>query len=491
MKEWKFNLTYKNAIILLSILLVIVTILTSFYGYTDIGDYSDVAKYFSGDYNAGIRSSHSYFYGFIMSPLVGLLNNYFAFKIVNLIFIFLILLSMYFISGKDKRIILLSLVAPAVWYISPWITPIIISSFFLLWAWFFIKKYDTNNDMYCLSFAGISLGLSYIFWDTIIFFGLFMAFVFMYNKKFSHFTLLSLAIFVGIMPRLLLDQYLFNFALFSIMKSFLGTLANAFLFGRGTSYAGGLFNKIILLLLILVSIPLYYWKNYSIENLKQNKKTIIFLTLCLLLIFINPQVRYVFSIFPILLLTGIKYIDQKRMKKQIIFSLVISLIFIFPYVVQFYYHPNTLDGRDITYILQNPENPNLSSISRESIISSDLDKIAVDFKNESFIVGNLDDDYRKLAHIYWGSGINEFISIQDYQLFLENNSKILSKKFEPIPNINERRLIWFAGGIDGNNLHENLNNVNYAITFGDDFRYSNFELYKKYEGLYVWRKING
>ena len=124
------------------------------------------------------------------------------------------------------------------------------------------------------------------------------------------------------------------------------------------------------------------------------------------------------------------------MKKQIIFSLVISLIFIFPYVVQFYYHPNTLDGRDITYILQNPENPNLSSISRESIISSDLDKIAVDFKNESFIVGNLDDDYRKLAHIYWGSGINEFISIQDYQLFLENNSKILSKKFEPIPNIN-------------------------------------------------------
>ena len=42
---------YKYIISIIFLLLVLLTLLTSYYGSTDVGDYADVAKYFSGKYS--------------------------------------------------------------------------------------------------------------------------------------------------------------------------------------------------------------------------------------------------------------------------------------------------------------------------------------------------------------------------------------------------------------------------------------------------------
>ena len=124
------------------VLFVSVTLLTNFYGGADIYDYSDVAKYFSGEYPAKIRTSHSYLYGLIHTPFVDLFNSYLVFKITSLICLFLIVYSVYRISNRDKRALWLALLSPIVWYMAPWISPIQLSSLLFLWGWHFIKKYD-------------------------------------------------------------------------------------------------------------------------------------------------------------------------------------------------------------------------------------------------------------------------------------------------------------------------------------------------------------
>src|SRR3989344_1879281 len=122
------NLKKPKFMAILILVLVLITFLTKYYGSTDLGDYSDTAKYFAGVYAADIRSSHSYLYGFIHAPLVGLLGNFFAFKITSLIFLLGIVYSVYQITGKDKRALILILTSPIVWYLAPWINPIQLAS---------------------------------------------------------------------------------------------------------------------------------------------------------------------------------------------------------------------------------------------------------------------------------------------------------------------------------------------------------------------------
>src|SRR3989344_4693814 len=97
------KLSKYNKIVLVSILLVVLTISTNYYGSTDIYDYSDSARFFAGGYSADIRSSHSYFYGFLHSILLNIFQSYFVFKITSLIFLFILILSVYYISEKNSK----------------------------------------------------------------------------------------------------------------------------------------------------------------------------------------------------------------------------------------------------------------------------------------------------------------------------------------------------------------------------------------------------
>src|SRR3989344_5020330 len=126
MKKTRFG---NNLILIVTFFfLSLIAIFTHFIGSTDIGDYTDVAKFFSGEYNAKIRSSHSYFYGFMSSPFVKLTSNFFGMKIITFLWLFLLMLSIYLISKKDRKTLLLIVTAPIFWYMAPFINPIQISS---------------------------------------------------------------------------------------------------------------------------------------------------------------------------------------------------------------------------------------------------------------------------------------------------------------------------------------------------------------------------
>jgi len=161
----------KALVIVVSLLLILITLFSNFYGSTDVFDYSDVAKFFAGDYDAKIRTSHSYLYGFIHAPFIGLFDSYLAFKITSLISLFLIVYSVYWISGKDKRALWLMLLSPIVWYMAPWVSPIQLASLLFLWGYYWIKKYEKNAKVGELFYSGLLIGLAWAFWDAVLFFG--------------------------------------------------------------------------------------------------------------------------------------------------------------------------------------------------------------------------------------------------------------------------------------------------------------------------------
>lgn len=478
----------KIQIIILSLVLVIITLLTKYYGSTDLGDYSDTARYFAGNYNADIRSSHSYLYGFIHAPFIGLFDNYVVFKFSSLLFLSILIWSVYIISKKDSRALLLMLVSPVVWYMAPWINPIQLASIFLLWAYYFIDKYEHSESLKFLFYAGAFIGLGIAFWDTIVFFGAFLVIAYMYNRKLNHLFLLAISILVGLSPRLLLDYWIFGFPFFSLMKSFFGTLTNALFLGRGTSYSTGLLKNSIYFILIALSIPSYFFYFISKrEFLKANKKTIIFLILSLLLIFTNPQIRYTLALVPIIYILIFRNLNHSQWKKQVIISLAIAIIFISPYLIQTTRSINNSDYYDVTEALTNLPNIHLT-LSESDTIEKDLYEIGKDYPNETFVVIGKDDYYQKLAHIYWGKDIDKFVSVQDYDMWKNNETSIFEKKLIFKPKIADRRAIWVGGGILRNDKLNDFENVNYAIGLQANESYEGFGEVRQYSLLKVMKR---
>jgi len=486
----KINKTILIAIIF--ILLIGITLLTQYYGSTDLADYSDTAKFFAGSYSAKIRNSHSYFYGFMLSPLVKLTSSFIGFKITSLIFLMLLIYSIYHIT-KSKKAFWLALLSPVVWYMAPWISPIQLASLLFLWGYYFITKYEEKGKLKFLFYSGLLVGLSWVVWDTILFFGFFLGIVFLWSKKLSHSIFFLIALLIGLSPRLILDFYLFNFPFFTMMKSTFGTFANVSggIYGygaleRATAYSSGL----IMFLPVFLSIPIYYWKLYRPKFFKQNKKSMIFLTISLLLIFINPQIRYTLLLVPIILVILSKNLTQQQFEKQIAFSLVVIILFIFPTIIQIGYPINNHNYRDFTYVLENSFQVTLDKISDEQLMQQDLKQIIEDYPHEVFVVGNLPDSYQFLAHDYWGDEVKELVSIQDYELFLNNSTILYEKTFRPPPNIQDRRQIWISGGMSKNlNDKTDYDSISLAISIREPIDLKNAVLIKKYNLLYL-SKIN-
>ena len=490
MKKLRFNILIEKSFLIVIAMLILITILTSYYGSIDIGDYADVAKFFAGKYSADIRGSHSYLYGYLHSPLVYIFGSFFIFKITSLIFLILIIYSVYSITGKSKRSSWLILLSPAVWYIAPWINPIQLASLFLLWGWYFIVRYNKYLKIKSLLYSGIFLGLGLAVWDTILFIIIFLIIPFLFDKKVSHLFYFFIFILIGLVPRLILDQLLFNFPFYTIIKSSLGTIAN--IFGGIYGSSGHTPKNIINLISVFLAIPLCFWSLFRVSYFVQHKRSILFLSLSLILILTNPQIRYVLSLVPIMIVLLSNHINKKQFKVQIIFSLIISLVFIMPYIIQINNGiGSSVKGIEFTSFLDNISNFSLSKESPSELIKQDIEEIVLKFPNETFIVGNSPDDYALLARIYWGNKVNEFVSIQDYELWVNNESVLFEKRFEPISNINDRRTFWISGGIGKNeNDSTDYENIEYGIGINEPINIKGFIAIKKYNILHLSKKAN-
>ena len=484
------NIVKSNKLIaMLFIILIVLTLTTSYYGSSDIGDYADVAKFFASEYQAKIRSSHSYMLGFVHAPFVALTGNFIIFKITSLIFLILLIYSLYIISGKNKKTFWLSLVSPVVWYMAPWINPIQIASLLLLWAYYYIDKYNNENSLRYLIYSALLIGLGWAFWDTILYFGILLAISFLYNKKSLHLFYYAVFILIGLIPRLILDQILFNFAFYTSIKTFISGYVNLVGGIYGASF-GHTPKTFFTLLPWLLAIPFMFWPLFKKEFFRENKKAMIFLTLSLLLLINNPQIRYVLAIVPIMLLLISKNLNERAIRIQIISSIIITAIFIIPYIIQIGYSINgEIYGSEIGGIIETKKFE-ISPLSPAKFIKEDLQQIEKEFPNEVLVVGNKPDDYQILADLYWNKEIKEFVSIQDYSLWRKNESIIFKKSFQPFINIPERRKIWIEGGIKKNENDEtSYEEIKYALSIGEPAKIEGFNIVKKYNILYISKKI--
>jgi hypothetical protein len=469
---------------------VFITLATNYYGSTDIGDYSDSAQYFGGKYSADIRNSHSYLYGYLHHWFVGFSDNLIAFKITSLLILLAIVYSVYRINGKDKKSLLLMLFAPALWYMAPWVNPIQLAGLFLLWAWFFAMRYEECERIRNLIYSGIFIGLGWAVWDSILFFGVFLGIVFLFNKKLWHLAIFAIGVLAGLIPRMLLDFSLFGCPIYTILKSFFGTIANI---------QGGIYNSVAghspltlsALIFLLLAIPIYYWKTYLGMSKGKNIKTLVFLSLCILLILCNPQIRYIISVAPIMIVLMGKELSEKEYKRQIVASIIISIIFIAPYVVQINncYEKRT-SGADIEYAYMDGFFSSIGGGEKCINIAQDIKNVISSYPNQVFLVGPGADDYALLARNYWGNEVQEFASIQDYNAWKSGNNVLFEKTFNPTPKINERRRIWIIGGMSVNEDKTDYSNIKYALSVrGEQLGVDGFIIAEKYGSIFVWKRV--
>lgn len=476
----------KNELFLLFIIVIImilITFLTHFYGNTDIIEYLDISKYFSGNYAAKIRTTHSYLFGLLHTPLVSITKNFLIYKVTGLIFLLLIVYSVYAISGRNKKALWLVLLSPIVWYISPWASPIQISSLLFLWAYYFIKNYDEKAKLSSLFYSGVLLGLAWAFWDGIIFFWPLLLISFLYDKKFSHVVLFLIALLIGLIPRFISDYILFNSAFFGIIRYVFATLS--FMLYNGLYNQGRDFG-IFLLIQVLFFLPFYSYLLFSKKIFKENKKTIIFLIFSFPVLIFNSQIRFALLLTPIIILILAKYLNKKQYVTQLAIFVIISLLVINPHLIQIKYETN---GDDFGNLIKNIFNLRIKEGFNRDLISSDLNAIVKDYPHQVFIVGNSADFYRTLANIYWGNKVKEFVSIEDYSLYLKNNSIITKEEICSDLNIKERRDICLSVWIKKNAKDStDYASIKYAISEDKFLSLQNFTLVKEYKTLSLFEK---
>lgn len=493
MLNYEFRKSEKIYLFATALALILITFATKYYGSTDIGDYTDVGLYLAGEYQGDIRGSHSFLYGAMHAPFLKVLEGLWLFKLTSLFALFGIIYSVYLISNRNKNALWLALLSPVVWYMAPWANPLQLASLLLLWAWFFIKKFEEERSLRFVVYSGLLIGLGWAIWDSILFFGILLTLPFMFDKKLWENCLLVVSVFVGLLPRLILDQALFGFPFYTIMKSFLGTLANfsGGIYERASGHTGA---SIILIILSLLVIPSLFWRKLANKDfLIKEARTLVFLAISGILLLTNLQIRYLVVLVPIIIVLCSENIDIKRIKTALIISVVVSLIFVVPYIVQIGYNiDNKPFGVEISYIAGKFSSGQGVSIERGNV-QSEIRKSLIDVSNkypgELFVVGNAPDDYALLAGLSSNLNISKFVSIQDYEMWVRNESTFYSKRFAPTPRINDRRQIWLEGGMD-RSLKEDwsYSSIKYALGVEVPAELEGFNVSEKIGRIYLSEK---
>lgn len=473
----------KITVVLLAVL-VLVSLATSYYGSIDTHEYAGSAKYFAGNYNADIRASHSMLYGFVHAPLVWLFNSLVVFKLTSLLCLVLIIISAYYISGKSRKVLLLMAAAPLVWYMGPWINPIQLASLLFLWSFYFINKFNREEKLSFLIYSGILAGLATAFWNSILYVFLIMMVCFFYKKKVNSLCVFLFAYIIGMLPLFIFDQATSGFFLFSMAKTF---ISNVTVFMQGNIYGEAIrSSSAAFYISFIILIPVFGYLALNRKNFGENPRVVMFIILTILFFLLNAQIRYLLVLYPIIIIYMSKNMTVRQFRIQFYLFLVLSLIVIVPYLIQIGYSTNSPDFKSLV------ENAGKWTVSpaQDVILARDINQISKDYPGQSFIVGPTADNFELPALVYWGKDVKEFVSIQDYQMFLENKTVLFEKRFESHSTIQDRRQIWIEGGLSVNpDDKTDFSSIRYAISFNESLGIDGFKEIKKFDLLYLFEKI--
>src|SRR3989338_5502018 len=471
-------------LLLTGILFVFVSISTQYYGHIDSAEYRSVAKYFAGEYSADIRSSHSLSYGLINAHFVVVFGSILGMKILNILLMSLIILSLYYISNKNKNVLILFVLSPLFWYSAPWIGPIQVSALLLLLGFSLLEKWDKDPRWDYLAGAGILVGLSWVFWNTILFIAIFLFASYFFDKKVHEAIGFILFVLMGLLPLLIMDYIFYNFPFYSILKNLIGIIT-AFKYGSIYPGVNQVTNSILDLVSFILLIPFFSVIFFKRKFALANKKFLVFISITILFFLLNPQIRYLLIIWPILILYLGKNLNKKQYALQVAIFAILSLIIINPYLIQIKYSTNS---PDFTSLISNFGRWEILDKDVKAQIINDLNEIEKDYTNQTFVVGNKADDYIIPALLYSGDNIKEFVSIQDYKLHYANESRLFEKRIVFNPNINDRRRIWIGGGLEKAEDDTQYDLIEYGLGIWEPLELDNFTLIKRYELIHISKR---
>jgi len=419
--------------------------------FSDVPQYLGVGKEFAEISHAKVRNTPGWIYGWFLGKILSISPSITAVKILNLIWFSLSLLILYLIVRRYE-VLLLYLASPLVWYLAPWTNPLhFISLLFLITYYLFYK------DKFLFYLIGsLLLGLATAIWWPAFYFSVFFFLSFMYDKRFYNVLLNLIAFLITFSIRIIFDWYYFSMPFFSTLRGLGSNLA--FLVGEAPD---GLPEHSILkyFMILVIMTPLIY--RLAFVNWVKERKTGIFLILCLVLFLFNFQFRFFMSIMPIVVLL----IGSKVSKKELIFGLVVSIVVVL-FLTSGYFS------------------------SRDKLITDDLKEIEKDFYNERFIVGyegGSEEEAAYLDTLYFGDKIKEFIRYSEYKLWLKNDNLFREYKFESKSKINDLRKLQLNLKylVNGDN---DFKDVKYWILIKDGNADSDFKLVKEYKVLKVFKK---
>ncbi len=458
-------------IIIFSLLILAVSLVANTSGLNDVGDYLGVAKGLSGDFVTKMRSTHSWVYGAFLSLPLMVVSSLATIKLFNVIWLISIGIALYNIT-KNKRTFLLYAFSPAVWYMAPWISPVLPSAFFLLLSYYFIKKYEILKENKQLIYAGAFLGLTTLLWDPMIFVAAFFILSFFYNKEVKELIWFTVPALILASVRLLLDWYLFGFPLFSLFRSMGSIVLAGLKLGAYNTISYSIWAYVLMFVTISPLFILFIYK-FIKKEYKPHLPELAFMALTFIFFLTNPQIRYLIILAPIFFVLVAPYITKKEFYWHLLTSLVLIILLL---TACFGLCSST---HVISYFEQ----------TQESLMAEDINQIAKDFPNQTFLAGNREntDLYSIISLGYWGSNIKEIISWQDYELWKNNKTNFQEYRIESDSRVNNIRKVWLEFGVARTD-NRTFEDIKYLISDKDSTELQDFTLTKTYNLLSVFEK---
>jgi hypothetical protein len=305
--------------ILFFIILFLFVIFANKISFSDVAQHLNVAKEFAGIAHSKVRNTPGWIYGWFLGQFLKIIPSLQLVKLLNALWLFLDGILLYFIT-KNKKTFLLWMFSPIVWYMGVWINPILACSFFLLIAYYSIKRYEDYKNKKYFILSALSLGLIPAIWSGGFYISVFFLCAFFYNKKLIKLILYLIPFFITFSFRLIFDAYYFNFPFFSIIRGIGSNLV--YLSGNALSQISstgeGLPYIYRLILLFLIISP-FLFRLYKL-NFKKHIPEYVFLGFTSILFLMNLQLRYFIVIAPILILLLSDLIKKKEFFIHIVIS---------------------------------------------------------------------------------------------------------------------------------------------------------------------------
>ena len=377
-------------LVVFALALIFFAFLSTKIAFHDTAEYITIAKNMAGINNINIFSSHSLIYPSIISIFLRFWPTLTMVKLVNVSWIFLI--GFLFFISKNEKAFLIFIFSPLSWIASIQTTPVLPVSFFFFLSFFLYKK----NWKYSLILSGLFLGFSFAIYTPMILVSFFFILIYFFDRKLKDTLIYLVAFSIGTLPRFILDYYLFNMPLYSLIRYAGANLIVSIGLNSKTSNFHFLSNFQVLLIFIVIS-PLLF-KLYRLDY-KHYKKEILFILILFLIIFIRASLlKYFLIISPLLILLLAKVIKRKEIKWHIFISLLLIALLTWSY-----FTPNV-----------------------ENIIKEDLNSIIIENSPEIIIAGPF--EAPAFAQLLWENQ-PEVIWFQDFQTSQENKTTIRDYNF--------------------------------------------------------------